>query len=209
MLRRIQLLLIILLVSMSGYSQEKTGDWKDLFNGKNLKGWKVLNGTATYTVDNGELIGTSTVGSPNTFLTTKKHYGDFILEYEMKMEQGLNSGVQIRSNSFDENRNGRVHGYQVECDGSDRAWTAGIFDEARRGWLYPLEYNKTAKTAFKKGDWNKYRVEAIGNSIRTWLNGVPASNLVDDLTASGFIGLQVHGIGKIRKGKEKQSVGRM
>lgn len=195
MFRKVQFLLILFAVTFSGYSQEKSESWKNLFNGKNLKGWKVLNGTATYAVDNGEIVGTSTTGSPNTFLTTKKYYGDFILEYEMKMEQGLNSGVQIRSNSLPEYNNGRVHGYQIECDGSDRAWSAGIYDEARRGWLYPLEYNKAAKTAFKKGDWNKYRVEAIGNIIRTWLNGIPVANLIDDLTAEGFIGLQVHGIG--------------
>ncbi len=188
--------LIVLIVLMSWTMPENNENWKQLFNGKNLKGWTVLNGTAKYKVENGEIIGTSEMGTPNTFLVTEKYYGDFILEYEMKMNEGLNSGVQIRSNSLPEYRNGRVHGYQVECDDSERAWSAGIYDEARRGWLYPLEYNKSAKNAFKKGQWNSYRVEAIGNSIRTWLNGIPVTNLVDDLTAQGFIGLQVHSIGK-------------
>lgn len=192
----IRLTMAVLLVSLTCVAQKKGDDgWVDLFNGKNFKGWKILNGTAEYKVDNGEIVGTSKMGTPNTFLTTKQYYGDFILEYEMKMEQGLNSGVQIRSNSIPEYRDGRVHGYQVECDGSDRAWSAGIYDEARRGWLYPLEYNKPAKKAFKKGEWNKYRIEAVGSSIRTWLNGIPCANLEDDLTAEGFIGLQVHGIG--------------
>lgn len=184
-------LLMIIALSVSAQSQ-----WTNLFNGKNLRGWKVLNGTAEYKVVNGEIVGTSKTGTPNTFLTTKKHYGDFILEYEMKMERGLNSGVQIRSNSIKDYKDYRVHGYQVECDDSERRWTGGIYDEARRGWLYPLEYNLKAKSAFKNGEWNHFRVEAIGNTIRTWVNGVPVSNLVDAMTAEGFIGLQVHGIGK-------------
>ncbi|NPA37262.1 MAG: DUF1080 domain-containing protein [Chlorobi bacterium] len=169
--------------------------WEMLFNGKNLKGWKVLNGKAVYKAENGEIIGVSVVNSPNTFLVTKKNYGNFILEYEMKMDRGLNSGVQIRSESNKEYQNGSVHGYQVECDDSDRRWTAGIYDEARRGWLYPLEYNPEAKKLYKNGEWNKFRVEAVGNKIRTWLNGKPVANLVDDMTPEGFIGLQVHGIG--------------
>ncbi len=169
--------------------------WVNLINGKNLKGWKKLNGTADYRISGNEIIGSSKVGTPNTFLATEKTYGDFILEYEMKMDEGLNSGVQIRSLSKPEVMDGRVHGYQIECDDSERAWSAGIYDEARRGWIYPLEYNQPAKKAFKKGAWNSYRVEAIGNSIRTWLNGVPCANLVDDMTPEGFIALQVHSIG--------------
>ncbi|MFY0653403.1 MAG: DUF1080 domain-containing protein [Cyclobacteriaceae bacterium] len=193
---RINVLVLALLVSITSFAQKGSSDgWTNLFNGKNFKGWKILNGTAEYTIEGDAIVGTSKLGTPNTFLTTKKYYSDFLLEYEVKMETGLNSGVQIRSNSLPEYRDGRVHGYQVECEDTGRGWAAGIYDEARRGWLYPLQYNESARTAFKKGDWNKYRIEAVGNSIRTWLNGVPCANLVDDLTAEGFIGLQVHGIG--------------
>ena len=192
-----------LLLTAFVFSASAQNQWTKLFNGKNLKGWKVLNGTAEYKVENGEIVGTSKTGTPNTFLTTKKHYGDFILEYEIKMERGLNSGVQIRSNSLKDYNNYRVHGYQVECDDSDRRWTGGIYDEGRRGWIYPLEYNQAAKSSFKNGEWNKFRVEAIGHSIRTWVNGIPVTNLVDDLTAEGFIGLQVHGIGKNKKQEGK------
>ncbi|GET28280.1 DUF1080 domain-containing protein [Prolixibacter sp. SD074] len=171
------------------------GQWQNLFNGKDLSGWEQLNGKAPYEVVDGEIVGTTVTNTSNSFLATTKNYGDFILEYEMKMDEGLNSGVQIRSLSTPGYQNGRVHGYQVECDDSERAWSAGIYDEARRGWLYPMEYNQKAKTAFKKGGWNKYRVEAIGNTIRTWLNGVPCANLVDDMDPEGFIALQVHSIG--------------
>ncbi|RIJ47900.1 DUF1080 domain-containing protein [Maribellus luteus] len=195
--------LLILAGFLVSAKADKENNWTNLFNGKNLKGWKVLNGTAEYKVENGEIIGTSKTGTPNTFLATEKNYGDFILEYEMKMESGLNSGVQIRSNSLKDYKDGRVHGYQVECDDSERKWSGGIYDEARRGWLYSLEYNQPAKGAFKNGEWNKYRVEAIGNSIRTWINGQPVANLVDDLTAEGFIGLQVHSIGNNEKHEGK------
>lgn len=191
-----------MLLFVAGTVNAKSG-WVKLFNGKNLDGWKVVNGNANYQVKNNEIIGTSITGSPNSFLATNENYGDFILEYDMKMDRGLNSGVQIRSISDPGIKGGRVHGYQVECDDSDRAWSAGIYDEARRGWLYPLEYNKAAKSAYKKGEWNSYRVECVGNSIRTWLNGVPCANLVDDMTPSGLIALQVHGIGQNKENEGK------
>jgi hypothetical protein len=135
------------------------------------------------------------VGSPNSFLCTTKDYADFILEFEVWVDPALNSGVQIRSHSKKEYLDGRVYGYQVEIDPSDRGWSAGIYDEARRAWLYTLADNIPAQKAFNRDGWNDYRVEAVGNSLRTWINKVPAANLIDDLDASGFIGLQVHGVG--------------
>ena len=166
--------------------------WESLFNGKNLKGWTQLNGTATYVVKNGTVIGTSVKGSPNSFLCTDKLYANFILEFDVKVDESVNSGVQFRSESSKEYQNGRVHGYQAEIDPSARAWSAGIYDEGRRGWLNTLEMNKEAGNAFKHNDWNKYRIEAIGDTIRTWINGVAAANLIDDMTPTGFIALQVH-----------------
>ena len=193
-MKKIVVSVVLVLVSLGGFAAK--GTWEKLFNGKDLTGWERLNGTAEYTIVKGEIVGTSRVNTPNTFLATTRTFGDFILEYEMKMDEGLNSGVQIRSESKKDYNNGRVHGYQIECDDSPRGWSAGIYDEARRGWLYPLEYNQGSKKAYKRAQWNKYRVEAIGNSIRTWLNDVPCANLVDDMTPSGFIALQVHSIGK-------------
>src|SRR5665648_103188 len=193
-MRKLFVLVILIVISFGTYAAK--GNWEKIFNGKDLTGWERLNGTAEYTVVNGEIVGTSKTNSPNTFLATTRTFGDFILEYEMKMDTGLNSGVQIRSLSKPDYNNGRVHGYQVECDDAPRGWSAGIYDEARRGWLYPMEYNQAAKKSYKRAQWNKYRVEAIGNSIRTWLNGVPCANLVDDMTPAGFIALQVHAIGK-------------
>ena len=123
-------------------------------------------------------------------------YDDFILELDYKVDSSMNSGIQIRSNSIASYQNGRVHGYQIEIDPSERAWSAGIYDEGRRGWLVDLDNNSKAQKAFKQGEWNHYRIEAIGDTIKTWINGVPASFLIDDKTASGFIALQVHSIAK-------------
>ncbi|MCF7957025.1 MAG: DUF1080 domain-containing protein [Phycisphaerae bacterium] len=173
-----------------------TPPWENLFNGKDLTGWEQKNGKAKYEAVDGMIVGSTVASTPNSFLCTQKLYGDFILEYDMKCEVGLNSGVQIRSNSLDSYSKGRVHGYQVECDTSNRKYSAGIYDEARRGWLYTLKENKKGQDAFKNGQWNKFRVEAIGSSIRTFLNGVPCANLNDSMTPEGLIALQVHSVGK-------------
>jgi len=170
--------------------------WVELFNGKDLSGWILRNGSAVYRVENGEIIGRTVTGSPNSFLCTVSDFSDFILEFEVMKDSVLNSGVQIRSNSYPEYMNGRVHGYQVEIENRpERRWSGGIYDEARRGWLYDLSSNTAGGNAYRFEGWNKFRIEAYGSSIKVWVNGVPASNLVDDMTPSGFIGLQVHSIG--------------
>ncbi|MDX1907445.1 MAG: DUF1080 domain-containing protein [Bacteroidia bacterium] len=168
--------------------------WKPLFNGRDLTGWHILNGTATYAVAEGAIVGTSVTGSPNTFLATTARYDDFVLELEVWVDPALNSGIQIRSESRPDYQNGRVHGYQVEIDPSSRAWSGGIYDEARRGWLYPLDINPTGRRAFVTGQWNTYRIECIGSSVRTWVNGLPCADLVDTVSRAGFIALQVHSI---------------
>jgi Domain of Unknown Function (DUF1080) len=188
----LSILFIVTVLSFSAFSQEK---WTKLFDGKTLKGFKQLGGNAKYSVRNGEIVGTTVKDTPNSFLATEKDYGDFILELELNVADGMNSGIQFRSLSSPDYQNGRVHGYQAEVDPSDRAWSGGIYDEARRDWLYIPNINPEGKKAFKlHGQWNKYRIEAIGNVIRTWVNDVPVSNLVDDVTAKGFIALQVHAI---------------
>lgn len=175
-------------------SAVQASEWQDLFDGSSLEGWQQKGGEARYFVEKGELVGVSMPNTPNSFMTTKEHYGDFILEFEVKVATGLNSGVQIRSNTDEDYRAGQVHGYQVEIDTSPRGFSGGIYDEQRRGWLYPLSRNDSARSAFRNGTWNHFRVEAVGNRISTWVNGVQASRLVDDTTAKGFIGLQVHSI---------------
>jgi hypothetical protein len=169
--------------------------WTSLFDGKTLKGWEQKGGKAKYAVEDGQIIGTTVLNTSNSFLCTKQFYSDFILELEFKVDDALNSGVQIRSNSFPEYNNRQVHGYQVEIDPSNRGWSGGIYDEGRRGWLATLDGNTAAQKAFKNGQWNTFRVEAIGDTLKTWINDVPAVHLYDTKTRSGFIALQVHSVG--------------
>ncbi len=168
-----------------------------LFDGKTLDGWVQRNGTATYRVEDGCVVGKTNEGSPNSFLCTEKNYSDFELTFEVKVADELNSGVQIRSESKEEFNKGRVHGPQVEIAVNG---TAGyVYGEAlNTGWLSQDMDNPAAKAAFKKGEWNKYRVLCVGKSIKTWVNDVPVTDLVDEKSGKscGFIGLQVHGIGK-------------
>jgi len=196
---------VFILMMLAAAGTLNAQDWVDLFNGKNLKGWEKLDGSAEYRVENDEVIGVSKTGTPNTFLATKEIYSDFILEYEMKMDRGLNSGVQFRSVALQPDGRERVNGYQVECDDHDsRPWAGGIYEEASRGWLYPMAYHMCVTKENKRGEWNKIRVEAVGSTIRTYINGVNFANLVDDARSEGFIALQVHGIGdnEALEGKE-------
>ncbi len=188
--------LLLLGAAAPGLSQpDPDSGWIDLTAGGLEQGWRQLGGAAEYTLEDGVVVGTAVIETPNSFLATKEEYDDFALQLEFRIDEGLNAGVQIRSHSDPAYRNGIVHGYQVEIDPSDRAWTAGVYDEARRGWLYPLAANPAASRAFRQGGWNHLYIEAIGPEIRTWLNNVPATFLIDEMTASGFIALQVHSVG--------------
>lgn len=202
-------LVVGVVLGLAGLSRAGAEDgWKELFNGRDLTGWVQHGGKANYAVEGGELVGKAVPGTPNSFLCTTRAFTNFVLELEFKPHPALNSGVQVRSevrevpykvvwngktNSIPA---GRVHGYQVEIDPSKRAWTGGIYDEGRRGWLADLKTNDTARAALKMGEWNRFRIECEDDRIRTFLNGVPAAQLRDSMTPSGFIGLQVHGVGK-------------
>lgn len=185
------------LLSLISIAISHAGPWEPLFNGHDLSGWQQINGNAPYAVVDGAIVGTTVAESPNSFLATEKTYGDFILEFDVKQDGGpTNSGVQFRSLSLPDVNDGRVHGYQFELDPSARGWTGGIYDEARRGWLYPGSLNPAAKELYQYGRWNRIRIEAIGPSLRTWVNGAPVAHVIDDLTKEGFIALQVHSVGK-------------
>jgi len=183
----------LLVTGCAGGPDKEEEGFVRLFDGKGLDGWVQRGGEAAYDVEKGEIVGRTVLDTPNSFLCTAKDYDNFLLEFEVKVDPALNSGVQIRSQSKPEYRDGRVHGYQVEIDPTDRAYSGGIYDEARRGqFLDSPEGNEEAQKAFKAGEWNKYEVEAVGDRIRTWVNGVPVADLVDGVDRSGFIGLQVH-----------------
>ncbi len=166
-----------------------------LFDGQSLAGWTQRGGKADYRVEDGAIVGATRPNQPNSFLCTTEEFGDFILTLRFKVDPDLNSGVQIRSQSLPAYHNGQVHGYQVEIDPSARAWTGGIYDEGRRGWLAPLDKEPAARAAFKPGQWNSMRIEARGDLIRAWINDIPTAAIHDSMTPRGFIGLQVHGGG--------------
>jgi len=184
--------------SLSTVKPIKSG-WTNLFDGKTFNGWKKITGNAEYVIDNGTITGITVPNTPNTFLVTEKEYGDFVLELEVMIEDTTsNSGIQIRSH-FDpaaNNGKGRVFGYQYELDPSSRKWTGGLYDEGRRDWLYPLMLHPAAQNAYRHGQFNKVRVECIGNTIKTWVNDIPAAYVVDTFDKKGFIALQVHAISK-------------
>jgi type 1 glutamine amidotransferase len=203
-------MLALLLLAAGAYAEE----WVDLCNGKNLEGWSVHSGFAKYQVEEGTIVGTAVKGSPNTFLCTDKEYSDFILEFEVQCDPRLNSGVQIRSHVSDGstffvfqgpdgkprqrvNPPDRVYGYQVEIAGAETGTSGGIYDEARRAFfLAEAGADPAAPKALKDNQWNKFRIECRGSSIRTWVNDVPCADLKDSMDAKGIIGLQVHGLGK-------------
>jgi len=217
-MRRLTAILLVFglaFVSLSSMSLAAGEDWQNLFDGKTLNGWIQRGGKAKYAVEDAMIVGTTVLKTPNSFLCTEKMYTDFILELEFLVEPDMNSGIQIRSHSWKHYKNYRVHGYQIEIDpgtGSykanpknllangqaapetaSRSWSGGIYDEARRGWLNNLTKKPAARAAFKQNQWNRYRIEAVGDRMRTWVNDVPAADLKDDMTSTGFIALQVHG----------------
>lgn len=196
--------LIGTLLTLAGSAFAQQGEWVTLFDGKSLDGWIQKNGTATYRVEDGTIVGKTTPGSPNSFLCTEKDYGDFELTFEVKLFDGeLNSGVQIRSQTkpaADGEDFGRVNGPQVEIEasGENGAEAGYIYGEACGGWMTPEDELVPTK-AFKDGEWNRYRIVAKGARIQTWINGQPIEDLVDEAKfeshPKGFIGLQVHGVG--------------
>ena len=190
---------IFLLIVFSAYSLSIAAQqWHPLFDGSNLDQWEKRGGTASYDIVDNTIVGTAAMDHYNTFLCTKEKFSDFILELEIFLPNHLNSGIQFRSNV---NERGFVAGYQCEIDPSQRKFSGGIYDESRRGWMYPLSRNPKAQNAFELGTWNQIRIECLENDLRTFINGQQCSWLIDNETANGFIGLQVHGIGS------KESVG--
>jgi len=184
-------------VSQKNENSQPAKNWQSLIGQDNLSGWAQVNGDATYELLNGGVIqGTAVTNSPNSFLCSEQLYSDFILEYDFKLDKTLNSGVQFRSHHYANTNNGKVFGYQLEIDPTDRGWTGGVYEEGVRGWLHPvMDENQAGKKAYQHRQWNTIRLEAIGNHIKAWVNGIPTVNLQDDRTAQGRFCLQVHDIG--------------
>lgn len=195
--RSLSLLTLGLLATGSAFSAEAA----PIFDGKTLAGWKQNNGTAKYEVVDGTIVGTTAEGSPNSFLSTEKLYADFELEFDVKVDDALNSGVMLRSQTKDGKPAGRVNGPQVEIEASGpKGGESGyIYGEAIGGWMTPKERLIVHKK-FKDGEWNHYKVIAKGPRIQVWINGEAVEDLTDEKVFAshpkGFLSLQVHGIGK-------------
>jgi hypothetical protein len=207
-MKKLLLLLSLFTITTIVLAQKESG-WQNLFDGKTLNGWTKLAGTATYWIEDGAIVGSTEVDStsPNTFLVYDQRFvGDFILEMQVKLEDSItNSGIQFKSNFNDTafKGRGRVYGYQYELDPSGRKWAGGIYDEGRREWLYTGAMNAAGQTKFTTGVYHTIRVECIGNSTKTWLDGKAISYVVDTLTKNeGLLGLQVHAI------KKKEAAGK-
>ena len=189
------------ILAMTAPAMAGDGGWVSLLRGDTLEGWTQRNGTATYRVEDGVIVGRTTEGSPNSFLCTDKNYGDFELVFEVKVDDRLNSGVQLRSRTRGGTPKGRVNGPQVEIEasGANGAEAGYIYGEAAGGWMTPADRLKPHKH-FKDGAWNAYRVVATGAKFKVWINGTLISDLTDEEKygshPTGFIGLQVHGIGR-------------
>ena len=186
--------------------------FKALFNGKDLTGWRRTGGNASYEVKDETIRGFGKNIKGNTFLRTEEEFADFIFTFQFKfLDKTGNSGCMFRAlhkKPTEKDPDGRVTGYQCEHDNfkdPQRSWTAGIFDEARRKWLFPskdaTEEQKTAFTTqgeklFKWDGWNTIVIKCHGNRLQTWLNGELRADFTDtdekDFTPKGFFGLQVH-----------------
>lgn len=180
----------------TAFGEGESEDWQVLFDGASLDGWAPVGGTAPFEVVDGAIVGTSIDGTPNTFLVTQDKYQDFIFEADFRVTGSMNSGIMFRANDRAEGDRRRVYGLQAEYDSTSRAFSGGIYDEARRGWIHPITQNDACKTALKHEEWNRYRIEAFGPEIRTFINGAPCARLVDDRVEEGYFGLQVHSIGR-------------
>lgn len=205
-----QFTLLLLLASRGMTAEPPEGEWESLFDGKTLDGWEVREGEGEFFVEDGSIVGETTAGVKGSYLCTEATFGNFILDLEFRVDEGLNSGVHVRSDVHQEETTtlylsgklklvprtynaGQVFGYQIEIDTSERAWSGGVYEAGRRGWLQTLEYNEPARKAFKQSEWNQFRIQAVQDSVKTWLNGVPAADTRDAWCRSGFIGFQLHG----------------
>ena len=210
-----KLIYLLIFITTIVYAQNQDSE---IFKGSNLDGWLNYGGGKFY-VEDQCIVAEAVNVIPNTFLHTEKKYQNFELEFDVKLDTVLNSGVQIRSNIYSEDtetvrwggrfdeqgekilkylrrKAGVFWGYQIEIDPTSRAWSGAIYEEAGRGFLHTPGTDQKAKSAFKPLEWNHYKIRVKDNHIQSWVNGVMVGDVYDDLTGNGYIALQLHGIGK-------------
>ena len=171
-----------------------------LYDGRSLDGWTPRGGICTFEAAGESIVGTCVPGSPSTYLSTdREDYTDFIFTAELKWEVDGNSGIMFRAKRKPGKEFETVYGPQCEMEGftgfaEGRYWSGGIYVQSAGGWRYPLwlEAHEEARQALKEGEWNRVTIQAVGNTVKTWVNGVPAAHWVDEESTSGFFSLQIH-----------------
>lgn len=173
--------------------------WKSIFNGKDFSGWKIIGSNGKAWVHDNEIVCHMVSNTPeHTFVCTKKKYADFILEAECKLDGDFHTGFLLRCmDAKADTAQVSLYGYQVKIDPTSRKWTGGVFDDYGKTWewYYPLKNSEAARAAFKMNEWNTFRIEAIGNEIKVWVNGIPTTNLKHDKYKKGYIALKIHSMG--------------
>ncbi len=164
------------------------GEPRPLFESMALEAWSEL-GDALWSLDADGVLTGRVGGGAQSFLVSDASYGDFVLEVDVRTVGPGNSGIQFRSHIRPD---GRLFGYQAEIDPSARAWSGGLYDEGRRGWLANLEDDERARAAFEPGEWNRYRIECVGPRIRIWIDDIPTVDTFDPLSLEGRFAFQVH-----------------
>jgi hypothetical protein len=197
--------LLILFGSINSYSQTNAA-WESIFNGKDLDGWTIVDPPVDVVVeDSSILIHMTPYTSRHSFIRTHKAYKDFILELDFKRDKLIDSGVMFRCETAADSAYSALFGYMVKIDPRpQRLWTGGLFVDFGNGynWLQTLEDNDKGRQAEKQeGEWNRLRVEAIGDDVKVWLNDVPTTHILDDRYKLGYIGFKIHYLQKADKEK--------
>ncbi|MCB1208291.1 MAG: DUF1080 domain-containing protein [Verrucomicrobiales bacterium] len=190
--------LLLSCVSLSGLADEKGADgFTPLFDGKTMTGWRNAYEWGKIEVVDGEIHLT---GEKKFFVVTEKNYSDFVFEADILLPAGkANSGFMFRAHVAPN----KVTGYQAEVDGDEtRKWSGGLYDEGRRMWfISPIKGDKASEDAFraragdafKRNDWNTYRITCQGKHLKIEVNGVVTTDVEDATDASGPIAIQHHG----------------
>lgn len=202
----IVIFLVAFILNTVTYSQNNAEPWKKLFNGKDFSGWIVSGSNGKAWIEDSAFVCHQVINTPeHTFVRTKKKFTDFILEADCMIEGELHTGFLLRCIETPDTATVSLYGYQVKIDPTSRKWTGGIFDDFGKtwSWWYTLADNEKARNAFKSGEWNHFRIEAIDNNIKVWVNDVPAANLINSKYKRGYIALKIHSMGNTPE-KEKE-----
>jgi len=188
--------------------------WKSLFDGTSMRNWKIINWTEGVAIRDHEFAchmvrntTTTTTTTEHSFLCTEEKFSDFILELEVKLDGDSHSGILLRCIDAPPEAKVRVYGYQVKFDPTPRKWSGGIFDDFGDTWKwhYDLSTDERARNAFILNEWNHFRIEAIGITLKVWVNNIPVTHLIHAKYSNGYIAFKMHALGNESE-KEKALV---